>query len=96
LISNLSLRIVRGDRVGIVGANGSGKTTLLELLLQQRDPDSGNVRMGENLSIAYVDQSRDIIATDVTLKQAFTPHGGDQIMVRGVPRHVEFKYKAAE
>jgi ATP-binding cassette subfamily F protein uup len=88
LISNLSLRIVRGDRVGIVGANGSGKTTLLELLLQQRDPDSGNVRMGENLSIAYVDQSRDIIATDVTLKQAFTPHGGDQIMVRGVPRHV--------
>ena len=88
LISNFSLRIRRGDRVGIVGANGSGKTTLLELLLQQRDPDSGSVRMGENLTLAYVDQRRDIIDADLTLKDALTPAGGDQVMVRGVPRHV--------
>ena len=88
LITNLSLRIRRGDRVGIVGANGSGKTTLLELLLERREPDSGNVRTGENLSLAYVDQRRDILDADVTLKDALTPAGGDQVMVRGVPRHV--------
>jgi ATP-binding cassette subfamily F protein uup len=88
LISNLSLRITRGDRVGVVGANGSGKTTLLELLLQRREPDSGSVRVGENLSLAYVDQRRDIIDANLTLKDALTPAGGDQVMVRGVPRHV--------
>jgi len=88
LISNLSLRIRRGDRVGVVGANGSGKTTLLELLLQRREPDSGTVRMGENLQLAYVDQRRDLIDPNLTLKDALTPAGGDQVMVRGVPRHV--------
>jgi ATP-binding cassette subfamily F protein uup len=88
LISNLSLRIRRGDRVGVVGANGSGKTTLLEILLQRREPDSGSVRMGENLALAYVDQRRDLIDPNLTLKDALTPAGGDQVMVRGVPRHV--------
>jgi len=88
LISNLSLRIMRGDRVGADDANGSGKTTLLELLLQRREPDSGSVRMGENLTIAYVDQLRDILDPNVTLKDALTPLGGDQVMVRGVARHV--------
>ncbi|MBL8545621.1 MAG: ABC-F family ATP-binding cassette domain-containing protein [Hyphomonadaceae bacterium] len=88
LISNLSLRITRGDRVGVVGANGSGKTTLLELLLKRREPDTGAVRMGENLNVAYVDQRRDIIDPNVTLWDAFTPAGGDQIIVRGVARHV--------
>jgi ATP-binding cassette subfamily F protein uup len=88
LIANLSLRIMRGDRLGVVGANGSGKTTLLELLLQRREPDSGNVRMGENLTVAYVDQLRDIIDPGATLKASLTPLGGDQVMVRGVARHV--------
>jgi len=88
LIDNLSLRITRGDRVGVVGANGSGKTTLLELLLKRRDPDSGVIRMGENLSLAYVDQRRDILDPNVTLRDALTPAGGDQVIVRGVARHV--------
>ncbi len=88
LISNYSLRVRRGDRVGVVGANGSGKTTLLELLLQRREPDSGTIRMGENLSLAYVDQRRDILDPNVTLKDSLTPSGGDQVMVRGVARHV--------
>ncbi len=82
------MRITRGDRVGVVGANGSGKTTLLELLLKRRDPDGGIIRMGENLSLAYVDQRRDIIDPNVTLKDALTPAGGDQVIVRGVARHV--------
>ncbi|MGQ0533165.1 MAG: ABC-F family ATP-binding cassette domain-containing protein, partial [Caulobacteraceae bacterium] len=88
LIANLSLRIVRGDRLGVVGANGSGKTTLLELLLKRREPDAGSVRAGENLTVAYVDQARDVIPDNATLKDALTPQGGDQVMVRGVPRHV--------
>ncbi|MGD9979878.1 MAG: ABC-F family ATP-binding cassette domain-containing protein [Hyphomonadaceae bacterium] len=88
LIANLSLRIMRGDRVGVVGANGSGKTTLLEVLLKRRNPDSGSVRLGDNLTIAYVDQQRDIIDDNATLKEALTPLGGDQVMVRGTPRHV--------
>jgi ATP-binding cassette subfamily F protein uup len=88
VITNLSLRIMRGDRVGVVGANGSGKTTLLELMLGQRAPDAGTVRLGENLSVAYVDQSRAILNPNITLKDALTPQGGDQVMVRGAPRHV--------
>jgi ATP-binding cassette subfamily F protein uup len=88
LISNLSLRIMRGDRVGIVGANGSGKTTLLELLLRRRTPDAGAVRHGENLTIAYIDQTRAALNSALTLWQALTPLGGDHVMVRGASRHV--------
>ena len=88
MIADLSLRIMRGDRVGVVGANGAGKTTLLELLLKRREPDSGEVRLGGNLEIAYVDQARAILDPNVTLWDALTPQGGDQVMVRGRPRHV--------
>ncbi|MEZ5996018.1 MAG: ATP-binding cassette domain-containing protein [Hyphomonadaceae bacterium] len=88
VVSNFSTRIMRGDRVGIVGANGSGKTTLLELLLQGRAPDDGEVRLGENLTIAYIDQSRAALDPTLTVWDALTPQGGDQVMVNGVPRHV--------
>jgi ATP-binding cassette subfamily F protein uup len=88
VIADVSLRIMRGDRVGIVGPNGAGKTTLLELLLQRREPDAGQLRLGGNLEIAYVDQSRAILDADATLWEALAPQGGDQVMVRGRPRHV--------
>jgi ABC transport system ATP-binding/permease protein len=88
VIADVSLRIMRGDRVGIVGPNGAGKTTLLELLLQRREPDAGQLRLGGNLEIAYVDQSRAILDANATLWEALTPQGGDQVMVRGRPRHV--------
>ncbi len=88
LIKDFSLRVMRGDRVGIVGANGAGKTTLLEILLKQRDPDAGAVRLGENLTIAYVDQRRSILEPNDTLWEALAPQGGDAVMVRGQPRHV--------
>ncbi len=88
LIANLSLRLMRGDRLGVVGANGSGKTTLLELLLQRREPDTGSVRLGEGLQIAYVDQSRAMLDESATIWETLAPQGGDQVIVRGRPRHV--------
>ncbi len=88
LIADFSLRVMRGDRVGIVGPNGAGKTTLLELLLKSREPDAGDVRHGENLTIAYVDQARATIEPQLTLWETLAPGGGDQVVVRGRPRHV--------
>ncbi len=88
IVSDFSLRVMRGDRVGFVGANGAGKTTLLELLLQRRMPDSGEMRHAANLQVAYVDQSRAILGNAGTIWDALAPLGGDQIVVRGVARHV--------
>ncbi|MFO0202970.1 MAG: ABC-F family ATP-binding cassette domain-containing protein, partial [Alphaproteobacteria bacterium] len=88
IINDLTLRLMRGDRLGVVGPNGAGKTTLLEILLGRREPDSGHTKLGENLRIAYVDQSRAIIDTNATLWETLAPQGGDQVMVHGRPRHV--------
>ncbi|HRP10636.1 MAG TPA: ABC-F family ATP-binding cassette domain-containing protein [Terricaulis sp.] len=88
LIDNFSLRVMRGDRIGLVGPNGAGKTTLLELLLQRREPDAGNVRHGAQLEIAYVDQARGLLNPNDTIWEALAPMGGDQVIVHGRPRHV--------
>lgn len=88
VVANLSLKIMRGDRVGIVGPNGAGKTTLIDMLLGKREPDSGAVRVGANLEIAYVDQQRSLLKPDETIWETLCPLGGDQVMVRGKPRHV--------
>ena len=86
--ANFSTRIVRGDRVAIVGPNGAGKTTLVKLLLGQIEPDSGEVKLGTQLDIAYLDQSRASLGGSETLWEALAPDGGDQIVVRGYPKHV--------
>ena len=88
LLKGFSTRILRGDRVAVVGPNGAGKTTLLKLLLGETTPDQGTVTLGANLQVAYVDQARAALSADDTLWQALAPAGGDQIMVRGRPRHV--------
>ncbi|MBL8538028.1 MAG: ABC-F family ATP-binding cassette domain-containing protein [Hyphomonadaceae bacterium] len=88
LIANLSVRVMRGDRLGIVGPNGAGKSTLIGLLLKNVEPDEGVVRVGEGLTIAYVDQRRDILAGRKTILDALAPGGGDQIVVNGKPRHI--------
>jgi ATP-binding cassette subfamily F protein uup len=88
LLSNFSTRITRGDRVAVVGPNGAGKTTLVKLLLGEIAPDAGEVQLGTNLEIAYVDQARAALKPDMTLWDVLAPAGGDQILVHGRPRHV--------
>jgi ATP-binding cassette subfamily F protein uup len=88
LLSNFSTRIGRGDRVAIVGPNGAGKTTLVKLLLGELAPDQGEVTLGANLQIAYVDQARAALTPQTTLWDVLAPAGGDQILVHGRPRHV--------
>lgn len=90
VLRNLDLRIMRGDRLGIVGPNGAGKSTLLNLLFGRvkEGPDAGEIRLGANLDIAFLDQNRESLAPQSTLWELMAPLGGDQIMVRGKPRHV--------
>jgi ATP-binding cassette subfamily F protein uup len=88
LVKDFSTRIMRGDRVAIVGPNGAGKTTLVKLLLGELAPDAGGVNLGVNLEMAYIDQGRADLKADMTLRDVLTPGGGDQVMVRGQPKHV--------
>ena len=88
IVSNFSIRIQRGDRIGIVGPNGSGKTTLINMLTGVLAPDSGTVRLGTNLAVAALDQHRDSLDPDVTVAEALTGGAGDTVMVNGAPRHV--------
>ncbi|HZD90957.1 MAG TPA: ATP-binding cassette domain-containing protein, partial [Pseudolabrys sp.] len=88
IIREFSLRIQRGDRIGIVGPNGSGKTTLISLLTGALSPDSGTLKLGANLEIASLDQHRDSLDPDTTVAQALTRGSGDTVMVNGKPKHV--------
>ncbi len=85
---SFNLRVMRGDRVGFVGPNGSGKTTLLKMLLGQIEPDAGMVRLAKTVDVAFLDQSRASLKPDETLWDTLAPLGGDQIIVRGRPKHV--------
>ena len=88
VVRDFSTRIIRGDRVGIVGQNGAGKTTLLNMLTGKLAPDSGEVKIGTNLSEVSLDQRRDSLDPTQTLSQALTGGAGDTVTVGGVNRHV--------
>nr|WP_034798236.1 ABC-F family ATP-binding cassette domain-containing protein [Hyphomonas beringensis] len=88
IAADLSLRILRGDRIGIIGPNGAGKTTLVRLLLGEIEPDSGSVRQSKTLQVTYQDQTRDTLTPTDTVWEALAPGGGDSIMVQGNQRHV--------
>ena len=87
LIEHLDLRIMRGDRVGLLGPNGCGKTTLLKLLTGELQPTSGTLRLGTNLEVAYFDQLREQLDGDKSVKQNLADDH-DQVLVGGKPRHV--------
>jgi ATP-binding cassette subfamily F protein uup len=87
LIQNFSTLILRGDKVGILGANGSGKTTLLRLLLQELAPQQGTVRLGARLQMAYFDQLREQLNLDKTA-QDNVADGSETVMINGRARHI--------
>ena len=88
IVENLSTRVLRGDRVGIVGPNGAGKTTLVNLLTGAIAPDAGSVRLGVNIEMTTLDQNRESLDPKATLAEALTGGRGDHVMVGGRPRHV--------
>lgn len=88
ILNKFSLRIQRGDRIGIVGRNGSGKTTFLKLLVGELTPDGGTVKRAKDISLSYFDQKRKDLKPENTLQRTLCPNGSDYIDVMGKTRHV--------
>ncbi|SMQ73723.1 ATP-binding cassette, subfamily F, uup [Altererythrobacter xiamenensis] len=88
IIKDFSLRIQRGDRIGLVGANGAGKTTLLKLLTGEIEPDTGTVTISQKLSGIMIDQQRQMLGADKTVRDVLA-EGGDWIDVQGQRKHVQ-------
>jgi ATP-binding cassette subfamily F protein uup len=88
VIADFSARIMRGDRIGIIGPNGCGKTTLIKLLVGDLEPTSGIVKRGTNLACAYFDQQREQLDPAASIMDNVTGGSGDTVMIDGQPRHV--------
>ena len=88
ILQDFSTRILKGDRIGLIGANGAGKTTLLKMLTGELAPDQGSVRLGTNLTLARFDQTRATLDPDATPWTTLCPEGGDQVEVLGRWQHV--------
>ncbi len=88
VIDTVSLRIGRGERIGVVGPNGSGKTTLLKLIMGSLEADTGRVELGLNLDPLVIDQNRETLDPDWTLADALTDGGGDSVIVADQSRNV--------
>ena len=88
IIRNFSLRIQRGDRIGIVGANGAGKTTLIRMLTGELAPDGGTVTLAKTLDGVIIDQQRSLMAPDKRVRDVLAD-GGDWIDVRGERKHIQ-------
>jgi ABC transport system ATP-binding/permease protein len=87
VLRNVSTRIMRGDRVGLIGANGAGKSTLIRVILGQLEPDSGTVRLGTNLQVAYFDQLREQLDEERTVADTISP-GSDWVEIGNERKHV--------
>jgi len=88
VIADFSARIMRGDRIGIIGPNGCGKTTLIKLLVGDLEPTSGEIRRGTNLLPAYFDQQREQLDPAASIMDNVTGGSGDTVTIDGQPRHV--------
>ena len=88
IIRDFTLRIQRGDRIGIVGSNGAGKTTLIRMLTGELQPDSGTITLAKTLDGVIIDQQRKLMAPDKRVRDVLA-EGGDWIEVRGVKKHIQ-------
>src|SRR5271154_1117233 len=88
IMADFSARIMRGDRIGIIGPNGCGKTTLIKLLVGEMEPDSGEIRRGTGLAVAYFDQQREQLDPAASIMDNVTGGSGDTVTIDGQPRHV--------
>jgi len=88
IVEGFSIRVQRGDRIGVVGPNGAGKTTLVNLLTGADTPDTGTIRHGANIEMATLDQHRESLDPKSTLADALTGGRGDHVTVGGRPKHV--------
>ena len=88
IVSDLSIKIARGDRIALVGPNGAGKTTILKMLTGELAPDTGTVQLGTNLELASLDQKRAALKPDWTVAEAIAPGGGERVEVGGSVKHV--------
>ena len=87
IVRDLSLRIQRGDRLGLIGPNGAGKSTLIKLILGRLEPDAGNIRLGTNLQVAYFDQMREQLDPEKSVAETISP-GSDWIEIGTERKHV--------
>jgi len=87
IVDRLSDRVLRGDRIGLIGPNGAGKSTLIKLMLGTLAPDSGSVRVGSNVQVAYFDQMREALDPEATVAETISP-GSDWIEIGGTRKHV--------
>jgi ATP-binding cassette subfamily F protein uup len=88
ILDHFNFRVIRGDRIGILGKNGTGKTTFLKMMLGQESPDKGTIKLAKNLEISYFDQKRGDLDPQESLIRNLLPDGGDHIEVMGKMRHV--------
>ena len=87
VVSHFSTTVLRGDKIGLIGPNGAGKTTLLKLILGQLAPDSGTVRQGSRVEVAYFDQMREVLNPEATLADTISP-GSEWIEIGNQRKHV--------
>ena len=89
IINNFSLKILRGEKIGIIGKNGSGKSTLLNLITKNINPTLGNVKQATDIEISYFDQNRSVIDDQITLHEVICENGSDYVkLANGKTRHV--------
>ncbi len=88
IVADLSLKVMRGERIALIGPNGAGKTTLIKLLLGELAPDAGKVTRGASLQVVSLDQKRETLDATATLAEVLTEGRGDTVFVGGQPRHV--------
>jgi ATP-binding cassette subfamily F protein uup len=87
IVKDISLRVQRGDRLGLIGANGAGKSTLIKLILGKLEPDAGSIRLGSNVQVAYFDQLREQLDPEKTVIETISP-GSDWIEIGTERKHV--------